>query len=346
MADRNDIDVFVSYHHGDRERVRPLVEAMKARGWEVFWDTAIGIGDEWREVITDRLDHARAVCVVWTTDSVSSRWVRDEASRGGDRGVLVPVRLDRVDQPLGFREFQYADLANASTASAALEPTLKKIAQLVDAGPPATRWQPELSQSPQVHWTESGVSSAEYFLGQVRAKLDMLAANPGAANGLRSALAGVRDTDSAVACAIDEFLAPIGEHAAVTVDTYRRLATGRLVTEIERQRGHCKRIAQTYIQAGGLRSTLPDTVDDDMRLELDMLIRQISVSDIDLFNAMAQIGKALQDEASAVANLLLTGQYKEANARLVRAENALLPLRQRVNASMAEVDRLTAELGI
>ena len=346
MAERNDIDVFVSYHHEDRERVRPLVEAMQARGWEVFWDTVIGIGELWRDVIDDRLDHARAVCVVWTENSVTSRWVREEAERGGQRGVLVPVRLDRVEQPTGFREFQYADLADAGTAAAALERTLASIARLVDTGAPVDRRQPELSRSWQLQWTADGIDEAARFLAEVRAKLDMLAANPGAANGLRSALTGVRDTDAAVGVAIDEFLAPVVEHATLTVDTYRRLAAGRLVTEIERQRGHCKRIAQLYIQDGGLRETLPASVGDDIRRELDLLVLQISTSDVDLFDAMAQIGKALQNEAAAVTNLLLAGQDAEANARLRRAEGVLLPLRQRINESMADVDRLSAELGI
>lgn len=346
MAERNDIDVFVSYHQGDRERVRPLVEAMQSRGWEVFWDTVIGIGEQWRDVIDDRLDHARAVCVVWTTDSVTSRWVREEAERGGQRGVLVPVRLDRVNQPTGFREFQYADLADSDQAAAALDRTLESIARLVDTGAPVDRWQPELRNAYQVQATANGIGEAARFLAQVRAKLDMLAANPGAAKGLSSALTGVRDTDTAVAVAIDAFLAPVVEHATLTVDTYRQLAAGRLVTEIERQRGHCKRIAQLYIQEGGLRETLPASVSDDVRRELDSLILEISGSDTDLFDAMAQIGKALQNEAAAVTNLLLTGQDAEATARLRRAESVLLPLRQRINESMAEVDRLSAELGI
>lgn len=37
-------------------------------------------------------------------------FVRDEAREGKQRNILVPVRLDRVDLPLGFGEIQTIDL--------------------------------------------------------------------------------------------------------------------------------------------------------------------------------------------------------------------------------------------
>ena len=37
-------DVFVSYKAEDRRRVRPLVEALKADGYSVWWDEQIGGG--------------------------------------------------------------------------------------------------------------------------------------------------------------------------------------------------------------------------------------------------------------------------------------------------------------
>lgn len=106
-------DVFVSYKAEDRQRVRPLVEALQADGLSVWWDAHIGAGDEWRESIASNLDQARCVIVVWSKRSTGpeGRFVRDEAARAAKRHVYVPVTIDRVDPPLGFGETQCLPLS-------------------------------------------------------------------------------------------------------------------------------------------------------------------------------------------------------------------------------------------
>ena len=101
-------DVFISYKAEDRARVRPLVEALEAEGLSVWWDAHIGGGDEWRETIARHLDDARCVIVVWSRRSIGpeGRFVRDEATRALKRGAYLPVRIDKVDPPLGFGETQ------------------------------------------------------------------------------------------------------------------------------------------------------------------------------------------------------------------------------------------------
>jgi hypothetical protein len=192
----------------------------------------------------------------------------------------------------------------------------------------------------------NGAGEARQFLERVRSLSDMFAANPGASAGLQSALMGVRDTYAVVGESIDTFLAPATEHRPITLDRYRPLADGRLVTHISRQRGHCKRIAQIYIESGGLRDSLPASVSDDIKQGLDNLILTLSNADLDLFDAMASIGMALQNQAAVLINLLLAGQEREAEARLGNDEAILLPLRQEVNAGMAEVERLSTDLGV
>ena len=39
-------DVFVSYARSDKARVAPLVTAIEANGWTVWWDPAISPGQE------------------------------------------------------------------------------------------------------------------------------------------------------------------------------------------------------------------------------------------------------------------------------------------------------------
>jgi len=99
-------DVFVSYKAEDRTRITPLVEALKADGLAVWWDTQIAAGSEWRRDIEEQLDQARCVIVVWSKRSVGpdGRFVRDEANRAQRRGTYLPVRIDDVEPPLGFGE--------------------------------------------------------------------------------------------------------------------------------------------------------------------------------------------------------------------------------------------------
>ena len=87
-------DVFVSYARSDKARVAPLVAAIEAQGWSVWWDPEIDAGQQFDDQIEAELLAAAAVVVVWTPTSVDSRWVRGEAREAADRGVLVPVRFD------------------------------------------------------------------------------------------------------------------------------------------------------------------------------------------------------------------------------------------------------------
>jgi adenylate cyclase len=103
-------DIFVSYSRHDKARVAPLVAALEAEGWSVWWDPAITPGEEFDEQISRELDATRCLIAVWTNDSVDSRWVRGEARDAYDRGVLVPVRFENARLPIDFRAVHTTDL--------------------------------------------------------------------------------------------------------------------------------------------------------------------------------------------------------------------------------------------
>ena len=108
-------DIFISYAREDLERVKPIVEELEKNGWSVFWDRNLRAGSRWAIEITKALDESRCVLVVWSSASINSEkhhWVREEAETGRERGILVPLRLDVVVLPLGFRSIQTADLSN------------------------------------------------------------------------------------------------------------------------------------------------------------------------------------------------------------------------------------------
>ena len=103
-------DIFVSYSRQDKARVAPLVRALASRGWTVWWDPEITPGEEFDSLISRELEQARALVVVWTPNSVDSRWVRGEARDAADRGALVPVRFDNARLPIDFRAVHTTDL--------------------------------------------------------------------------------------------------------------------------------------------------------------------------------------------------------------------------------------------
>jgi len=106
--------VLVSYKREDELRVARLIRALQQHGLIIWWDQGLPGGEEWRQNIHQALEKAGCVVVVWTEASVGpgGEFVRDEASRAKARGVLVPVRLDRVKAPLGFGELQAFDLTH------------------------------------------------------------------------------------------------------------------------------------------------------------------------------------------------------------------------------------------
>jgi adenylate cyclase len=124
-------DVFVSYARTDRHRVAPLVASIEARGWSVWWDPAIAPGEEFDRQIDAELKRCAVVLVVWTPESVRSRWVRGEARDGADRGMLVPVRFDGAELPIDFRALHTTDLDEWSRDQRS--PQVQEVLRALDA---------------------------------------------------------------------------------------------------------------------------------------------------------------------------------------------------------------------
>jgi len=101
---------FLSYSHADQDRVRLLANALEQAGINVWWDTQIEGGAVFAKSVEVALARCDAVIVAWSTVSVSSDWVLDEASQGRDMRKLVPVSLDGTMPPLGFRQYLSVDL--------------------------------------------------------------------------------------------------------------------------------------------------------------------------------------------------------------------------------------------
>jgi hypothetical protein len=131
-------DIFISYAREDEERIRPLAAALEAHGWSVFWDRRIPAGQTWRSVLGQALHDAKCVIVAWSHHSVASRWVSEEADAGLQRGILVPVLLDQVEPPIGFRSLQAAELASwpVDSGSPAFTQFVQDVRKVLGSPPP------------------------------------------------------------------------------------------------------------------------------------------------------------------------------------------------------------------
>lgn len=101
------LTLFLSYAHADEARARRLKGALEEAGYNVWWDALIEGGTAYAKTINHALETADVIIVMWSAASVESDWVRDEAALGRDRHRLVPLSLDRVKPPLGFRQYQF-----------------------------------------------------------------------------------------------------------------------------------------------------------------------------------------------------------------------------------------------
>jgi TolB-like protein/lipoprotein NlpI len=110
-------DVFLSYSRTDQPRAREIVAVLEAAGISVWWDDMLEGGTRFHHVTEFHLENAATVVVLWSQTSVVSHWVHDEATRGRDRGVMIPVSIDNTLPPLGFRQFQWLDLSGRASLS-------------------------------------------------------------------------------------------------------------------------------------------------------------------------------------------------------------------------------------
>lgn len=117
-------DVFISYSKTDRALVEALAAELQSSGYVVWWDTSLLTGDDFRSSIDAQLEAARAVIVVWTPNSVGSKWVISEAEHADRQGKLIPLRTGDVDvgqipKPFNTRHVDLAD--NRAAVRAALQ---------------------------------------------------------------------------------------------------------------------------------------------------------------------------------------------------------------------------------
>ena len=104
-------DIFLSYSRLDQPVAQRFAEAFQQEGFSVWWDVVLKPGEAYDEVTEKALHEAKAVVVLWSKNSVGSRWVRAEATQGNENGTLIPVMIEPCKRPIMFELTHTADLS-------------------------------------------------------------------------------------------------------------------------------------------------------------------------------------------------------------------------------------------
>jgi TolB-like protein len=156
-------DIFLSYTREDQATAQRFAEAFEAQGFSVWWDATLRSGEAYDQVTEEALRTAQAVVVLWSKKSVTSRWVRAEATLADRNRTLVPARIGACDLPVMFELTQTADLSgwNGDASNAAWRAFLADVRRFVDADAAATHPAPRpLAQTAPTPPQRPGVALA------------------------------------------------------------------------------------------------------------------------------------------------------------------------------------------
>ena len=118
-------DVFVSYSREDMERVRPLAEELRRRGYRVFFDLeSMVVGERFKERLERSIRSSRTLVLCWSADAQASQFVHYEYMRAiGLKKHVFPWLLDETPLPQ-MVELHGITSPDAGQAAAALQKRL------------------------------------------------------------------------------------------------------------------------------------------------------------------------------------------------------------------------------
>jgi hypothetical protein len=102
----------------------------------VWWDRELVVGPRYDEAIERALSEASCVLAMWSKNAISSHWVRDEAAEGLSNRILLPVVIDDVRPPLGFRSAETASLVGWPDSRGQIDRLIRGIRSLLESRRP------------------------------------------------------------------------------------------------------------------------------------------------------------------------------------------------------------------
>ncbi len=121
-------EIFISYKSERRKAAEHLATILRCHGYTVWFDYSLVKGRDFGLQIDAKVREAKALVVLWCTKAVGSRWVAEEVDFAHDLGILIPVKIEPCELPVGFRRQDYIDLSNWDGA-----PRSPELDKLIDA---------------------------------------------------------------------------------------------------------------------------------------------------------------------------------------------------------------------
>ena len=130
-------EIFISYKSERRAAAEHLAAVLERHGWSVWFDYQLVKGRDFGHQIDSKVRSAKALVALWCTLSVGSRWVAEEVDLAHELGILVPVKIEPCDLPVGFRRQDYIDLSawDGGPRSHLLDPLMDALEQRIGRAP-------------------------------------------------------------------------------------------------------------------------------------------------------------------------------------------------------------------
>ncbi|MDB4292886.1 toll/interleukin-1 receptor domain-containing protein [Maribacter sp.] len=157
--------LFISYSRDDLAFVTRLVDALRKKGEDVWFDSQIRSGNQWDHTIEQEIRRADVLITVLSETSVASHNVMDEVSLAIDLGkTILPVKIQECEVPMRLRRFQYVDFTQGHVV--AFERLLHDINTTESAAPRPRRKRakPKQKSSNLVPYLVGGLVSIVAFI--------------------------------------------------------------------------------------------------------------------------------------------------------------------------------------
>lgn len=118
-------DIFLSYAREDKKLAEVLVTTLRDMGLEIWWDEMLKTGRDFDDQIEKIIHECKCLIVLWTSTSILSRNVKDEANEALVENKLLPIQIGSARPPMGFR------LVQTLNWDESLEITDEKISKLM-----------------------------------------------------------------------------------------------------------------------------------------------------------------------------------------------------------------------
>ena len=160
-------DVFISYARSSAWIAKAVAAALSKHGFSTWMDEELPANRAYADVISERLDEAKAVLVLWSKEATASHWVRSEADRARGHRTLVQASVDGSVPPMPFDQIQCADLRGwrGNSSATAWRKLRNDVAELVNSpgaadNPCREKWEPRGDGLQRRHLIAGGAALA------------------------------------------------------------------------------------------------------------------------------------------------------------------------------------------